>query len=218
MFSRIHRVLTHSIVLAAALPLLAQPVPPSHQPLGSATSLSGTISQFNLGGEGEAKSFMIGSTLVNMPPGGASLLSSFRVGDTVQVEGYGSTTYSGFRRIDPTRIVNAARGVNVTVPAPGSETAWNGSGRVAQYNYTDQGEIDGFVLDSGVLVKTPPHFSATIVGLAPLGSTVSVAGYAKQTILGKTVVNASTVNGQTVHTYGPPSGPKPPPSGPKPLR
>ena len=204
MFSRIRKVLTTSIMLAAALPLLAQPVPPPLQPIGSPTSPSGTISQFNFGGEGEARSFMIGSTLVTMPPGAASLLASFRVGDAVQVEGYGSTTSSGFQRIEPTRIVNAARGVTVTVPTPGSETAWSGSGRVAQYNYSSRGEGDGLVLDSGVLVRTPPHFSATLVGIAPLGSNVSVTGTAKQTVLGKTVVNAATVNGMTVHNAPPP--------------
>ncbi len=215
MFSSIQTMFTISVVLAMALPLLAQPVPPHHQPIGSPTSLSGTIAQFNFGGEGEPKSFMIGQTLVTMPPAAACLLASFRVGDTVQVDGYGSTTYSGFQRIEPTRIVNAARGVDITIPTPGSETSWSGSGRLAQYNYSSRGEIDGFVLDSGVFVKTPPHFSATLVGLAGLGSNVSVTGYAKQTVLGVTVVKASTVNGMTVHNAPPPSAAKPKPK-PKP--
>jgi len=63
-----------------------------------------------------------------------------------------------------------------------------------------------------VIVKTPPHFSATLVGIAQLGSNVSLTGHAKQTVLGKTVVKADTVNGMTVHNAPPP----PPAAKPKP--
>ena len=198
--------------------LQAQPVPPIAVPLGTPTTVSGTIAQFNYGAEGEAVSFMIGNTLVDVR-GGPLLLMRFQVGDTVQVNGYGSTTTSGFQVIEATSIANSTRNITFTVPQPGSETAYSGSGQVSQFNYAPRGEIDGFLLNDGTLVKIPPDFGATLAAVAPLGSTVMVTGYSHQSVLGRVIVDAQTINGQTVHIGPAPPAPgatPPSPAGPPP--
>jgi hypothetical protein len=176
-------------------------------PIGSATNVSGAITQFNFGGEGEPTGFWLGSTLVHVR-GGGLVLSSFQVGDLVLVAGYSVITKAGVQRVDATSVVNDSRGITISIPQPGSETAYSGSGRVAQFNYNREGEIDGLVLSDGTIVKTPPHLGATISSLAPINSNVVVTGYARPTVLGKTVVDAITINGQTVRGI-PPAKPKP---------
>jgi hypothetical protein len=172
---------------------------------GSATNVSGTITQFNFGREGEPIGFLLGSTLVQVR-GGGLVLSSFAVGDFVQVAGYGLTTDTGVQRVDATSVVNATRSITISIPQPGSETAYSGSDRVAQFNYGKRGEINGLILGDGTIVKTPPHLGSTIASLAPIGSHVNVTGLARRTLIGKTVVDAYTINGQTVRGL-PPSGP-----------
>jgi hypothetical protein len=175
-------------------------------PAGTTTNVSGTITQFNFGGEGEPTSFLLGRTLVHVR-GGGLVLSSFAVGDFVQVTGYGMTTHTGIQRVDATSVVNAARGITLSIPQPGSETEYSGSGLVAQFNYSGRGEINGLVLSDGTIVRTPPHLSSTIASLAPIGSSVNVTGYARRTVIGKTVVDAYTINGQTVRGLPPAPAP-----------
>lgn len=175
---------------------------PGAIPTGSATSVSGTISQFNFGGEGERSGFLLGTTLVHVR-GGTLVLSNFAVGDSVQVSGYGLTTDTGVQRVDATSVVNSARNITITIPQPGSETAYSSTGRVAQFNYGGRGEIDGLVLSDGTIVKTPPHLGSTTSTLAAVGSNITITGYARKTVLGKTVVDADTINGQTVRGGAP---------------
>jgi hypothetical protein len=200
-----------ALTLSAAPLLFAQgPPPPPGSPLGAggSASVSGTISQLNYGPEMEVTSFLVNrNTLVTFPPHVAwALGSTLRPGENVQVTGYGSATVTGLQRIE-LQTLNAG-GKTFSIPQPGQFTSYTGSGRVIQLNYNREGDVDGFLLDTGVFAKTPPPFSATLASTAAVGSQVSLTGYAHQAMNGRTVVDVQSINGQAI-AYAPP-GPPPP--------
>ncbi len=198
------------LALLFSAPLFAQvaPLPQRLADGGSNASVSGAISELNYGPEMEITSFLVNrNTLVTFPPHvGWTVSSALKVGENVQVTGYGSTTASGMSRIDLVTISAGER--TLSVPQPGQFTSYNGSGTVTQLNYNREGEVDGFLLSNGVFVKTPPPFGTTLTSLAAVGSQVSVSGYSHQAMNGWTVVDVQSVNGQTIAAAGPPAGPR----------
>ena len=196
------------LTLACASILLAQGPPPPPTSNNYA-SVSGTISQLNYGPEMEVTSFLLnGNTLVTFPPHvGWSLSSTLKAGESVQVSGYGSATATGMQRIE-LQTVNVG-GRTLTAPQPGQFTSYNTSGKVTQLNYNREGELDGFLLDSGVFAKTPPPFSANLSSMVSVGSQVSVTGYSHQTMNGRTVVDVQSINGQAIAYASPGPPPRP---------
>jgi hypothetical protein len=75
--------------------------------------------------------------------------------------------------------------------------------------------VSGFLLANGTQVNFPPELGEQITLLAKVKSDVSVVGYQRQTVAGKTILDAVTItaNGQTISTP-PAPGPQtvPPPS------
>jgi hypothetical protein len=196
-----------SLTFACASLLLAQASPPPRSP--SNGSVSGTISQLNYGAEMEVTSFLLnGNTLVTFPPHvGLALNSALKAGENVEVSGYGSPTPSGMQRIELQTI--SIGGKTLTVPQPGQFTSYSTSGKVIQLNYNREGDVDGFLLDNGVFAKTPPPFSAALGSMVSVGSRVSLTGYSHQTMGGRTVVDAQSINGQAI-AYAQPRSPQPP--------
>jgi hypothetical protein len=156
------------------------PKPGQPPPAGSYSSASGTIWQLNYGRELEVRGFLIGAnTLVTFPPHiGCALGPYLAVGNNVKVDGYATTTITGLQRFDMAAFTNLSTGKTFSLPQPGQFTNYSGSGRITQFNYNNQGEIDGLILDNGVFAKTPPPFSATLRSLVQTGGTVSISGYA----------------------------------------
>jgi hypothetical protein len=193
-----------ALVLIFSSALFAQAPPPLPVDSGALTSVSGSISQLNYGPEMEVTSFLVNkNTLVTFPPHvGWMVSSAFKVGETVQVGGYGSTRPTGMSRIDLVTLTVAGR--TFSVSQPGQFTSYNGSGTVTQLNYNREGEVDGFVLNNGVFAKTPPPFSRTLTSMVTVGSQVSVTGYSHQAMNGWTVVDVQSINGQTIAVAGPP--------------
>lgn len=188
--------------------VFAQPVlPPTPAPT-STTTVSGTIAQLNYGGEGEVTSFIVGRTIVEIRAG-SLVLGNFQAGHVVTAEGYVQDLRNGFSRMSARRITNATLGVTLELPA---ETPFNGTGQVRQYNYSHWGEVDGLLLANGDIVRTPRGQASTVVALAPLGATVQIEGWARKTILGRTVIRATHLNGQQLR----PSPAVPVPAPPKP--
>jgi hypothetical protein len=200
-----------SLTLICASAVLAQgpPGPPPPPISNNSASVSGAISQLNYGPEMEITSFLVnGNTLVTFPPHvGWALSSTLKPGESVEVTGYGSATASGMQRIELQNL--NAGGRTLSVPQPGQFTSYNASGKVTQLNYNREGEVDGFVLDSGVFAKTPPPVSANLGATVSVGSQVSISGYSHQAMNGRTVVDVQSINGQT--TPSAPSGPPPRP-------
>jgi hypothetical protein len=92
-------------------------------------------------------------------------------------------------------------------------------GSIKQFNYGPEGEVSGFVLANGTQVNFPPELGEQITALAKLKSEVSVVGYQRQTVAGKTIFDAVTItaNAQTLSTTptpGPRTAPPPPPPPP----
>ncbi|MGI9071103.1 MAG: hypothetical protein ACR2JB_07230 [Bryobacteraceae bacterium] len=196
--------------------LYAQLPPPGAGPgqppaAGSYSSASGTISQLNYGRELEVSGFLIGAnTLVTFPPHiGCALGSYLTVGNNVKVDGYATTTITGLQRIDMAGFNNLTTGKTFSLPQPGQFTNYSGSGRITQFNYNNQGEIDGLILNNSVFAKTPPPFSATLRSLVQAGSTVSISGYTHRSATGRTVGDGQTRRGQSVGAPAPPPGPPP---------
>lgn len=197
------------LVAASYLSAQAGPPGPPPPPFGSSGSVSGTISQLNYGPEMDVTSFLVnGNTLVTFPPHvGPGLSPILRSGETVEINGYTSSTASGMQRIELVTI--NAGGKTFSVPQPGQFTTYSGSGKVTQLNYNREGDVDGFLLDNGVFVKVPPPASATLGSSVQIGSQLSITGYSHQSMTGRTVVDLQSLNGQTV-AYAPPGPPRPP--------
>ena len=114
---------------------------------------------------------------------------------------------SGMRIIHPQTLRVA--GKVFTAGQPSSPAPWAGSGVIRQLNYGAQGEVNGFVLQNGVIARTPP-FGATDISVLKPGASIALSGFAAATPSGRTVVEVQsiTVNGQTIamNVAPPPQG------------
>ena len=195
-----------AIACALALPASAQGrrgSPPqgalAPAPVGTYTTVSGTISQFNYSRDAEIEGFLLSNnTLVHLPPRAAAQIApSLHTGDSIQVSGLAQTSPSGFQRIEAQSLQDRTSGKAFTAPQPGAAAPYSGSGRVQQLNYGADGAVNGFLLSDSTLVTIPP-FSASSPTSIRVGATVSYAGYAHRTMSNRTLVDAQnlTVNGQ----------------------
>jgi len=74
------------------------------------------------------------------------------------------------------------------------------------------GEVDGLLLDTGVIVTFPPHMGEMLAAAVKAGDTVDVKGYPEMPGQIKGYVITNTRTNQTVVTHPkPPAGLKPPP-------
>jgi hypothetical protein len=111
---------------------------------------------------------------------------------------------------------------------PGGPPAQSGvyttvSGRISQFNYDRDAEIEGFLLSNNILVHLPPPAANRIGNSIRKGDTVQITGYMRSTLSGRTVVDLQSVriHGQLL-AVGPSAPgnrldsppPPPPPAGP----
>lgn len=203
-------------VAAGAPALLGQPPAPSTLP-AAANSVSGSISQFNYGPDGRVQGFVVApNTLISLPPDWAMQVELLaKLGDPVRATGYAAPAASGMQIVQPQTLSVAGRTLNVaepSLPAP-----YAGSGVIRSLNYGPQGEVNGFVLQSGIIALTPPMGTGDVSVVKP-GANISVSGFARTTPTGRTVVDVQTItaNGQTIAMNPVPPGPGGP--GPRPGR
>ncbi len=168
---------------------------------GTYTTVTGTISQFNYDQEAEIEGFLLNNnSLVQLPRGMAAKFSaSLHTGDSVTVAGIGRTSPTGFQTIVAQSIKDATSGKSVEIPTPGAPAPFSGTGKIQQLNYGRGGEVNGFLLDNGVLAVVPA-FSSSKPSSIKVGATVSYSGYARRTMNEKTVVavKSLTINGQQI--------------------
>lgn len=178
---------------------------------GTYTTLTGTISQFNYDQEAEVEGFLLSNgSLVQLPRGvAAKIVPSLHAGDSVTVAGMARTSPTGFQTIVAQSIKDSTSGKSLEIPTPGAPAPLAGSGKIQQLNYGRGGEINGFLLDNGVLAMVPP-FGASNPSSIKVGATVSYSGYARRTMNEKTVVavQSLTINGQQI-TLAPAGRPGP---------
>jgi hypothetical protein len=193
----------------AAPPPVAAP-PAAAAPVASST-VTGTISQFNFGPNGEVTGFVIApNTSVSLPPDwGIQVELLAKVGNQVTVTGAVTPTLSGMQIMDAQALNIAGRTLSSIEPS--QPVPYAGSGVIRSLNYGRGGEISGFLLDNGILALTPPMGTSNISVVKP-GANISVSGFAHPTPAGRTVVDVQsiTANGQTITmTAAPPNGPGP---------
>jgi hypothetical protein len=195
--------------------LIAQPPPPPAPLTTPLTTLTGNISQFNYGPDGRVEGFVLApNTLVNLPPDWAIQVEMLaKTGNQVRVTGSLTPTASPLQILQPQSVDVA--GKTLTTVEPSQPAPYAGSGVIRSLNYGRQGEINGFVLQNGVLARTPP-FGASDVSVVKPGATIAISGFARTTASGRTVVDVQsiTANGQTIAMNALPGGPGQGPAGP----
>lgn len=191
------RQLQRPIVLATLLlgaSAFAQPVPPPGPALQSqqaeAPVLTGRLQRWLPNANGEIDGFLLadGTQVAVVPHLSAELLQALKPGDSVQVSGWRTPDLPVVRAV---RVTASATGRTVvdTPPVPGAVrgprepaplSAMRAAGRVARVLYTDRGDANGVLLDSGTVVRFPPHLGAMLLpGLQP-GSPVQARGWGSQ--------------------------------------
>jgi hypothetical protein len=196
----------------------AQPGALNQAQPGTLNTVSGTISQFNYGPEGRVEGLVLGqNTLAFLPPDWAMQLeTTAKVGDSVRITGLATPLPTGMQSVDVQSISIGGR--NLSVLQPTQPSPYAGTGAVRQLNYDRSGAVNGFVLDNGMIARTPPFGASDVSAIKP-GVQIALSGFARTTAAGKTVVDVQsiTVNGQTISMNAGPPGPPPvPPAGPEP--
>jgi hypothetical protein len=203
------KVLFALFLAAGAFALFAQP--PAPAPLTTATSsVTGSISQFNYGPDGRVQGFVVApNTLVSLPPDWAMQLEFLaKVGDQVRASGFATPAASGMQIMQPQTLSVGGRTLNLAQPSPPAPYA--GSGVIRALNYGPQGEVNGFVLQNGIIALTPP-MGTSDVSVVKAGASISVSGFARSSPTGRTIVDVQTItaNGQTIAMNPPPAAPGP---------
>jgi len=154
----INRVLFGLFAIAGSFMLGAQQPPrPGLTPIGAATAttVQGGISQFNYGPNGRIEGFVVApNTLVSLPPDLAIQVELLaKAGDQVSASGPVTPISAGMQRMEPETVKVAGKTLLLTEPSPPSPYA--GSGVIRSLNYGREGEINGFVLERGIIALTP---------------------------------------------------------------
>jgi len=141
---------------------------------GTYATVTGTIAQFNYDQEAEVEGFLLSNNgLVQLPRGiAAKVVPSLHAGDNVTVSGMVRTSASGFQTIAAQTIKDSTSGKSLEIPTPGAPAPLTGSGKIQQLNYGRGGEVNGFLLDNGVLAMVPP-FSASSPSSVKVGAAVA---------------------------------------------
>ncbi len=89
-------------------------------------------------------------------------------------------------------------------------------GKVARYDLTPHGDVDGLILQDGTEVHFPPHLGTQMVALVRPGDDVTVHGLRARAVpLVQAMSVTSDASGKTVVDNGPPVGPPVGPPGPE---
>lgn len=162
------------------------PPPPDAAPTGTAPTVSGRLERWLVTPNGTVDGFLLADgTQVNFPPHlSAALLQAAQPGDTVQVSGWRAPQVPVLRA---TRLTVGGRTVEDTPPAAGlppplppeagALAAISASGRVVRQLYTPRGEVHGVLLDSGSIVRFPPHVGTAMAAAIQPGSTLFARGW-----------------------------------------
>jgi hypothetical protein len=200
------KILFGLFVAAGTSALLGQPAPAS--PPAAVSTVSGNISQFNYGPDGRVQGFVVApNTLISLLPDWAMQVELLaKPGDPVRATGYAAPAASGIQIMQPKTLSVAGRTLNVaepSLPAP-----YAGTGIIRSLNYGPQGEVNGFVLQSGIIALTPPMGTGDVSVVKP-GASISVSGFARTTPTGRTLVDVQTITakGQTIAMNPLPPGP-----------
>ena len=158
---------------------------------GTATPVvTGRIQRWLVNPNGEVDGLLLADgTQVGFPPHlSADVQAALKVGDSVEVSGWRAPNApvvraAGLKATASGRSVADKPPVDGEMRAPraprdpGALTAMNASGRVARILYTGRGDANGVLLDSGAIVRFPPHVGTAYASAIQPGSVLEARGW-----------------------------------------
>jgi hypothetical protein len=182
----------------------------------------GIVKQYTLTPRGDVDGLILNDgTEVTLPPHLTSqIVFAVRPGDAVTIRGLKARALP---LVEAASVTNFATGASVLDSRPPggpdrSAGELTTSGKVAAPLHGKRGEVNGAVLDSGIILRMPPPEAERVQGLLQPGQPVTVRGTTLKTVLG-TVIDASAIGASpdqlTELATGPgPIGPRGEPGGP----
>jgi hypothetical protein len=176
----------------------------------------GVVKQYTLTPRGDVDGLILNDgTEVTLPPHLTSqLVFAIRPGDAVTVRGLKARALP---LIDAASVTNFATGVSVVddgpPDGPGRFAAEQTiTGKIASQLHGKRGEINGAVLDNGVIIRLPPPETARLEAMIQTGQSVTARGAMLKTALG-TVIDAAAIGASPDQLTD--LAPRPRPAGPR---
>jgi hypothetical protein len=156
----------------------------------------GIVKQYTLTPRGDVDGLILNDgTEVTLPPHLTNqVVFAVRPGDAVTIRGLKARALP---LIEGASVTNFATGVSVMDNGPPggpdrSTSEQTISGKVAAQLHGKRGEVNGAVLDNGIILRVPPPEAERMQGLMQSGQPVTVRGTTLKTALG-TVIDASAI-------------------------
>jgi hypothetical protein len=202
------------VSIASATIALAQPgpPPPGTQSVAPTEQIAGTLSMYLVNPRGEVDGLLLtDGAQVKFPPHmSADLTRSVRPNERITAQGVRevSPVFTAFTITNANgQPVNEARPMR---PQPRPDLRgvnlkpMQADGKIRVVLHAPRGEIEGAVLDNGMIVRIAPHSSAQFSGLLQTGAAISVKGYGTENEFGRSFEATELgVGGQTLtQIYG----------------
>jgi hypothetical protein len=156
----------------------------------------GIVKQYTLTPRGDVDGLILNDgTEVTLPPHLTSqIVFAVRPGDAVTIRGLKARALP---LVEAASVTNFATGASVVDNGPpGGPDRFAGelttNGKIAAPLHGKRGEVNGAVLDSGIILRMPPPEAERVQGLLQPGQPVTVRGITLKTALG-TVIDASAI-------------------------
>src|SRR5262245_36068494 len=199
MTSKRHRILPGGLIAAIALAsgaaVYAQTTAPVWDPAQLPTT-KGTVKQYTLTPRGDVDGLILSDgTEVKLPPHlTGQIVFAVRPGDAVTIRGLRALALP---LVDAASVTNDATGATVTDNGrPGGPDRWASqqtiSGRIAAALHGKHGEVNGALLDNGIMLRLPPFEAERLQAWLQPGQNVTVRGASLATALG-TVIDVTAI-------------------------
>ena len=199
MTSKTHRILPGGLIAALALASGAAVYAQTTDPLWDPAQLpatKGTVKQYTLTPRGDVDGLILSDgTEVKLPPHlTGQIVFAVRPGDAVTIRGLKALALP---LVDAASVTNDATGTTVIDNGPpGGPDRWATqqtiSGRIAAALHGKRGEVNGALLDNGIILRLPPPEAERLQAWLQPGQTVAVRGVSLVTPLG-TVIDVRAI-------------------------
>ena len=158
--------------------------------------LTGRVQRWLVNPNGEVDGLLLADgTQVAFPPHlSAAAQQLLKPGDGVRVAGWRTPDVPVVRASSLTAtasgrsLADTPASASPPPPAPrdpGALTAMSGSGRIARLLHTGRGDVNGVILDDGLIVRFPPHVGAELASSLQPGATISAKGWGSRGAQGR---------------------------------
>jgi len=158
--------------------------------------LTGRVQRWLVNPNGEVDGLLLADgTQVAFPPHlSAAAQQLLKPGDGVRVAGWRTPDAPVVRASSLTAtasgrsLADTPASASPPPPAPrdpGALTAMSGSGRIARLLHTGRGDVNGVILDDGLIVRFPPHVGAELASSLQPGATISAKGWGSRGAQGR---------------------------------